>query len=175
MSDDLATIPGDYIAGLVDGEGCFWLKFVRDYHRRPGKEVYTYWKIGFSIVMRQDEEELLKQVQSTLAVGKIYFIGGRNVMFQVHRLEELSRVVMPFFEQYQLRGKKREDFLLWSAALEVLLRHRGGGPGRSRPPADSQRLLEIRNEMRVFKSKRPEDYLHYPESLRTENLVLPTG
>lgn len=39
-------LPGDYIAGFVDGEGCFALKFRRDVrHDRPGNPEYYYWDI----------------------------------------------------------------------------------------------------------------------------------
>jgi len=40
-----SKLSGDYIAGFVDGEGCFDLQFRRDIrHKRLGKPVYYSWK-----------------------------------------------------------------------------------------------------------------------------------
>lgn len=163
MSNDLAKLPGDYIAGLVDGEGCFWLSFARDHkNNRSGNSDYFYWKIGFSINMRRDERRLLEMVRTTLGAGELYFVRN-NVLFQVHKRRELEEVVKPFFREHQLHGKKVEDLKLWVEALEILSRHRGGGPGRSRPTEDTERLLAIRSAMRKFKARKDNDYKYRPD------------
>gem|GEM_PF-6727427 len=42
-------ISGEYVAGFVDGEGCFALKFRRDVRRdRMGSPEYFYWDAEFA-------------------------------------------------------------------------------------------------------------------------------
>ncbi len=53
-------LPGDYIAGLVDGEGCFSLRLHKDVKsNRPGKPTYYHWKLEFCIFMRIDDKPIL--------------------------------------------------------------------------------------------------------------------
>jgi len=44
----MEKLPGDYIAGFVDGEGCFALKFRRDYKsKRKSKPEYFYFLMSY--------------------------------------------------------------------------------------------------------------------------------
>jgi len=57
MNDsNLSLLPGEFIAGLTEGEGCFALKFRRDVRReRPNSPVYFGWQALFAIVLRSDD------------------------------------------------------------------------------------------------------------------------
>ena len=156
-------LPGDYIAGFVDGEGCFALKFRRDIKpERKNKPVYFYWDIEFAIVLRKDDEEIIKNIRDTLACGRISVNRSGQVRYSVNRIDDLLDKVVPFFERYRLRAKKRFDFELWTEALEILSKNqqtktKRKGIGFARiewKKDDLKRLIEIQEEMREFKSKR---------------------
>lgn len=162
------AISGDYIAGFVDGEGCFSLSMRKDVrHERKTKPVYYSWKAMFAIVLREDDQDLLQKIQDFLNCGSITFTkNGQQVRYQVSNLNELNEVVIPFFNKYRMHGKKKEDFRLWSDAIKILVRYkkiRGrvnvkiGNRGFTKTEwnkKDITMLKNIHRDMIVYKSKR---------------------
>lgn len=119
-------LPGDYISGFIDGEGCFALKFRRDVrHERKNKPVYFYWDIEFAIVLRKDDQEIIEKIKKTLDCGRISLDKRGMVRFAVNDLSDLLYKIVPFFEKYQLRAKKRFDFNLWKKAVLLLYNNKG--------------------------------------------------
>lgn len=162
----MEKLPGDYIAGFVDGEGCFALKFRRDVrYERTGKPVYFYWDIEFAIVLRQDDKEVLEKIKNTLNCGKIHKPNkSGSVRYAVNTISDLLNIIAPFFEKYPLHAKKRLDFRLWKEALVILNRNQQRTTQRSAKQVgfskihwnrrDIHRLERIQEEMRIYKSKR---------------------
>ena len=67
-------LPGDYVAGFVDGEGCFYLTYRSEIrYERPGKPKYFRWTPYFAINLRQDDKEILEKIRNTLSCGNIHF------------------------------------------------------------------------------------------------------
>lgn len=172
MGENKRELSGDYLAGYVDGEGCFVLRCRRDVkHNRLDRKIreYFYWGVEFVVVTRADDEELLVSVQNTLGCGKISHQKARNLSrFSVQNLKDLYQKIVPFFEKYRLVGKKRLDFDLWCEAVRLIYSHRGislnvekGTQGFTNKPLDQStqvKLFRIRNKMLVYKSKRSKDF-----------------
>jgi hypothetical protein len=119
----MENLPGDYVAGFVDGEGCFALKFRRDVrHERKNKPVYFSWDIEFAIVLRSDDKELLDKIKNTLGFGRISIDKHGSARYAVNDINNLSKIA-DFFEIHKLYGKKRLDFELWKEALEIFKRN----------------------------------------------------
>lgn len=158
MSDDEIVLPADYVAGFVDGEGCFSLIFRRDVrHERKARPRYFMWKASFAIVVRTDDVAVLNGIRNTLNCGTVSFT-GEQARFHVQDLDTLGDVIIPFFEQHPLRAKKRHDFLLWKEAVGILRKHKASGSGRKKGtakwvPDELRRLGEVYEEMRKFKSQ----------------------
>lgn len=172
LDDNLPS--GDYIAGFVDGEGCFSLSFRKDVrHERKGSPVYYSWKILFAINLRADDHNLLRDILSVLKCGTISFTiskaqknSSEEVRYQTTNIDELKEKIVPFFQKYKLYGKKKHDFTLWSEALDILQKYKSkrgkvnatkgkqGFEKTSWNEKDIKRLLEIKNEMARYKSKR---------------------
>ena len=53
-------ITGVYIAGFVDGEGCFSLTYRKD------KGKYFYWKASFVITLKKDDKNILESIKEYL-------------------------------------------------------------------------------------------------------------
>jgi len=157
-------LPGDYIAGFVDGEGCFALKFRRDVrHERKNKPVYFYWDIEFAILLRADDKEILESIRNTLDCGKIGQSDKRGMTrYAVNDIHDLLYKIVPFFEKHQLRAKKKYDFVLWKEALGILIRYQQKNIKREKDTKgfpkiewgknDIERLSQIVNEMKQYKS-----------------------
>ena len=156
-------LPGDYIAGFADGEGCFALKFRRDIrYKRRGQPEYFYWDIEFAILLRGDDRNLLEEIMTTLGCGRISTSRRGAVRYAINVLDDLHGKIVPFFTRYQLHGKKRHDFKLWKEAVDIFKKNQHHGPRIQKGErkfkkafADSRdinRLLEIHTEMKQFKS-----------------------
>jgi len=157
-------LPGDYIAGFVDGEGCFALKFRRDIrHDRKNKPVYFYWDVEFAILLRADDKEILEQIQQTLDCGRISISKRGSARYSVNDIDDLMNKVIPFFQKYLLRAKKRHDFNLWKEAVTIFSRNRQVRIPNQRwfskiskirwKDGDIDRLKKIHTEMKQFKIK----------------------
>src|SRR3990167_7807184 len=117
-------LPGDYIAGFVDGEGCFALKFRRDIKlNRKNTPVYFYWDIEFAIMLREDDKEILESIKETIGCGRISTSKRGSVRYSVNHVGDLIDKIVPFFELYPLHAKKLFDFELWREAVEIIKRN----------------------------------------------------
>ncbi len=165
----MEMLPGDYIAGFVDGEGCFALKFIRSVrHDRKNKPVYFYWDVEFIIALRIDDKEILEKIRTSLECGRISLSKSGEARFYVNAINDLKDKLVPFFEKYSLRAKKQKDFLLWKEALMILYKNQQINILRRKQQkgflkinmneTDRRRLREIHEEMKPIKSKRKADW-----------------
>lgn len=112
---------GHWLAGLVDGEGCFSL-YVRKRKRGPS---YIRIDFGFKIALRADDWSTLVKARSVLGVrGSMYRSdkhrgpnGKPIAALQISKKSDITQVIR-FFSRYPLRSKKRRDFDIWSKAFE---------------------------------------------------------
>lgn len=171
MPEQIKKLPGNYVAGFVDGEGCFALKFRRDQKQnKRNKKIrnYFYWGVELAIVLRGDDYRILELIQGTLGCGKIHKTHYKQIRFSVQNPREIYEKILPFFIKYKLRAKKAGDFKLWSEAVEIIQKYRRGPINAEKgkqgfikkeiPQKDLARLTEIRNKMLNFKSKRGQSF-----------------
>lgn len=111
---------GNWIAGFVDGEGCFFMVPVA----RPGG-----YRPGFSLALRHDDEGILREIASALDVGSIHSYKGQSghrvVRWHVQAQKDCQALVA-FFSEFPLRAKKRTDFEIWAKAVEAAAALRAG-------------------------------------------------
>lgn len=149
----MKSLNDSYIAGFVDGEGCFALNYRAD--RRyddDGNKLYEYhyWKTEFAIVLHPSDAGLLNLIKERFGVGNISFKrAGDQVRYSVQNTSELHDVIVPFFEKNPLFGTKAKDFELWSQAVKLLYAHRQKErTGKSRPLDKDleEKLSEIKSQ-----------------------------
>src|SRR3989344_4359281 len=160
-------LPGDYVAGFIDGEGCFFLTYRKETKRtRPGNPTYFRWSAGFAMTLREDDVEILKQIRNTLECGNVYFLNskdkrvGKQAYLGIQNIDDAHNKILPFFKKFPLRAKKRYDFELWTKSLEIIYRKK-----KNREPystRDHNLLKEIRTQMRTFKQKMDREYRNSP-------------
>lgn len=165
-------LPGNYIAGFVDGEGCFSLKYRIDKKINKGNgkmRQYFYWGVEFAIVLRADDFLILEQIKTSLECGNITNARrGEQVRYSVQNTRDVINKVIPFFNKYQLRAKKSNDFALWSEAVVIINKYKGGILNvksgqkgfikKNMSVKDSDRLLRIRDAMIQYKSERSANF-----------------
>jgi hypothetical protein len=113
---------GNYIAGLIDGEGCFSINEQRQHkHLRP-----MYYP-RFNIHLRADDLPILLQIKDFLGVGRIYFHNNieRNPMvsYQIDNVKDLKKIV-ELLDVCPLRAKKAREYQIWRTC--VLLKQKRG-------------------------------------------------
>lgn len=109
-------LSADYIVGLTDGEGCFYVNVGRD-KRYPNarSQVETH----FYIKLREEELPLLREVQKSLGCGYIYLQKetrpnhSQCYRFEINSQRDIHSILLPFFSQHQLRSRKKEDFKIF--------------------------------------------------------------
>lgn len=121
-------ITPENVAGLVVGEGCFYVESCPDPKYRLG------WRIrpGFCIEMRVDEEPVLEAVRDLLGCGGVYRLDfGRyrgyeakgwrqHAKYRVTRQVDLRERVVPFFTRYRLFGSKAKAFEHFSHLVRLV-------------------------------------------------------
>jgi len=166
------VLPGNYVAGFVDGEGCFSLKFRKDIkHNSGNKKIreYFYWGVEFAIVLRTDDLYILELIKNTLNCGRINNSTDKDqVRFSVQNSKDLMEKIIPFFKKYPLRAKKSHDFQLWVRAVEIIDGYRDGHVNikkgyrgftkKNIKKEDIKELFRLRSAMLEFKSKREKSF-----------------
>ncbi len=107
----------NWVAGFVDGEGCFHVAFNRQPKMRLGLQVLP----EFRIVQHARDELLLHRVKSFFGCGKVTFNHGDRKELRIRGLENLSKVV-EFFNDFPLQTKKRHDFECFADIIQMMKR-----------------------------------------------------
>lgn len=114
-------LPPNYVCGFVDGEGCFTITISKHKQKKLGLDA----RLHFEIELRDDDEEILKSIQETIGCGKIYHLNYEkygwhpHVELKVSSIKEIKEKLIPFFQKYQLRGKKYYSFQYFILAAEI--------------------------------------------------------
>jgi hypothetical protein len=114
-------VSADYIVGLTDGEGCFYVN-VRDRNSRWKPLVATH----FYIKLREDNRELLEEVKQSFGCGAVYFQKENRpnhsscYRFEINSRRDIKEVLLPFFEKHPLHGPKRIDFETFRKIAEAV-------------------------------------------------------
>lgn len=106
----VALIEDSWLAGFVDGEGCF---FISPWSAKRGHLP------GLSINLRADDVEILRECQRVFG-GVINLRPGKGnrapqYRWAVHSKTGLTKLV-DYFDTHPLRAKKRRDYAIWREA-----------------------------------------------------------
>ena len=149
-------LPGDYIAGFIDGEGCFTIIISKHKTKKLGLDA----RLHFEIELRADDEEILQDIQETLKCGRIYLLSyerygwNPHVELKISSIKDIIEKLIPFLRKYPLRAKKRKSFEYFLEAVELFKRK------EHLTLEGIEKLRKIRSKMNVYskKSKRRPGY-----------------
>jgi len=132
-SREIPGLPGEYVAGLVDGEGCLALGYRRTRNVLGGRErLYYSWQPQLAIVMHKRDKPLLEAVRHTIECGTVYEHRS-TVSLRVYAIADLAEKVVPFLRSFPLRSEKRVEFKLWARAIDLVWQY-CARPGRNAAP-----------------------------------------
>jgi LAGLIDADG endonuclease len=116
------SLTPDYVAGFVDGEGCFCVSI----HPHPTVRYGSRWLIGpcFQAYQHRDNVVILEELQAFFGCGRILPKGPKSsvMTYSVYRRSDLESVIVPFFEGHPLVSRKHEDFVKFSEIVRLMQR-----------------------------------------------------
>lgn len=108
---------GWYVSGLTDGEGCFRASIRHQWKGNPSA------RVEFLLSLRSDDNEVLEWLQRYFDCGNLVLLQGRKcgngnvskpqLQFSVSSLYDIHRSIIPHFDKFKLRAKKRKDYVIW--------------------------------------------------------------
>ena len=115
-------VSDDYIVGLTDGEGCFYvgIRYPKNAHKTVRVEPHFYIKL------RGDDLPVLEEVKQTFGCGAIYYQNEKRenhsscYRFEINTLRDIKGKLIPFFEKHPLHSKKRQEFELFKAIFKLV-------------------------------------------------------
>jgi hypothetical protein len=117
------SLTPDYVAGFVDGEGCFSVSI----HPHPTVRYGTRWLIAprFQAYQHRDNVGILEALQRFFACGSITAKGPNSTVltYSVSGRKDLELVIIPFFERHPLMSRKHEDFVKFGEVVRLMQHH----------------------------------------------------
>lgn len=96
-----------WLAGFVDGEGCFLIKIKKSITHKLGYQICLVFQIGQHI----RDAELVKSFVEYLQAGTLIFIKNQPlVIYEVTKFSDIEEKIIPFFKKYPWQGVKRLEF-----------------------------------------------------------------
>lgn len=109
-------VSSDYIVGLTDGEGCFYVN-------RSNMKAYTSGvriQLHFHLKLREGDKAVLEKIRATLGCGAVYFQNERRrnhtkcYRYTVSSQRDILGKVIPFFKKHGLQtASKQRSFRLF--------------------------------------------------------------
>lgn len=118
-------LSADYIVGLVDGEGCFYVNIPKSerYNARARVE------LGFYIKMQERDRPVLERARQTFGCGAVYYQKEtRHNHCQCFRYtatahRDILNRIMPFFRRHPLQcPSKLKNFRIFSKIVGLVRR-----------------------------------------------------
>ena len=137
---------GHWLAGLIDGEGCFTVS--RQSHGYGAR---------FRLSLRDDDAAILKEIHVRLGLGTL---GRRERSRRVNAKPCLEWTVesrpdaeelVEILDRYPLRSKKAADYTVWKRAVKVS----SAMPYRTRAKRDWGPLIELKQQLESVRQYRP--------------------
>ncbi len=137
-------VSADYIVGLTDGEGCFYVLVRPPYNQNGGAMV----QLNFFIKVQEEDKEMLEKVRNTLDCGAVYFqheTRANHVQcyrYTVASHRDILERVIPFFRKHPLQSNsKRKNFELFCRIAEMVEN------GRHHTKHGIEQIKELKSQM----------------------------
>lgn len=128
MGRTLPTVSNEYVVGLTDGEGCFYVNVGKSSRYRTGYRI----QLHFHLKMQERDRALLEKVRNTIGCGEVYFQKELRAnhcqcyRYTVSAEQDIQGIVIPFFKKYSLQSASKSasfDIFCQIAALVKEKKH----------------------------------------------------
>ena len=108
----------DWIAGFVDGEGCFHIGISKHPELKFDHQILP----ELTVVQHKRDIDLLYKIRSEMNCGVVRRNHEDRYCWRVRKLQNLAEIIVPFFERYKLRSKKRIEFQRFTKVVRMMLK-----------------------------------------------------
>ena len=110
------SLEAQWVVGFVDGEGCFFVGI------NPHPEMTSGFQVlpEFTVVQHQRDIQLLHALKKFFGCGVVRANHAERMAYRVRSLDHLNQKIIPFFDQHQLKSKKRVDFIKFRKILLLM-------------------------------------------------------
>lgn len=116
-------VSADYIVGLTDGEGCFYVRAQPPFNKAGGSRI----QLNFFIKIQQADKSILEKVKKALGCGMVYFQKETRAnhaqcyRYTVSSHRDIMAIIIPFFQTHPLQGKtKQNNFKLFCKIAKLV-------------------------------------------------------
>ena len=141
-------VSADYIVGLTDGEGCFYVLIKSPLNKDGGGRI----TLNFYIKVQEQDKGMLDKVRNALDCGSVYFQAESRTnhsqcyRYTVNTHQAILAVIIPFFRKHPLQSRsKRKNFELFYKIAKLVEK----GKHHSKSGLDRIRLLKSRMNLRT--------------------------
>lgn len=117
------TVSKEYVVGLTDGEGCFYVNIGKSPRYKSGFRV----QLHFHLKMQEKDKDLLEKVKNTIGCGAVYFQKEQRVnhcqcyRYTVSSQSDILNTIIPFFRRYPLQSFSKDfNFRLFCKIAELV-------------------------------------------------------
>ena len=108
----------DWIAGFVDGEGCFHVEISKHPDMKFGYQILP----EFTVVQHKRDLQLLHLLRTAFGCGVVRKNRDDRFCLRVRSLKNLSEVIVPFFQKHCLRSKKNVEFHKFAKVVRLMVK-----------------------------------------------------
>ncbi len=137
-------VSADYIVGLTDGEGCFYVLIRPPYSKVGGARV----QLRFFIKVQERDKGILDTVRKTLGCGAVYFQHEKRAnhtqcyRYTINNYRDIFEVIIPFFKEHPLLGRtKRKSFAIFCRIAEMV------SQGKHHSKIGIEKIRQLKSQM----------------------------
>lgn len=108
----------NWIAGFVDGEGTFYIGINKQPTMKTGYQVLA----EFRIVQHQKDIQLLHKLKKYFGTGVVRVNHADRYELRIRDIEALDKIIVPFFEKYNLHTRKKFDFIKFKKVVKLIIK-----------------------------------------------------
>lgn len=117
-------VSNEYVVGLTDGEGCFYVNIGKSSRYRAGYRLQMH----FHLKMQERDRALLEKVKNTIGCGAVYFQKEQRAnhcqcyRYTVSAERDIQEIVIPFFKRYPLQSASKSASFKIFCQIAVLIK-----------------------------------------------------
>lgn len=144
MGRTLPVVSNEYVVGLTDGEGCFYVNVGKSARYRAGYRI----QLHFHLKMQERDKELLEKVRNTIGCGEVYFQKERRAnhcqcyRYTVSAEQDIQEIVIPFFTKYSLQSASKSASFKIFCQIASLIREK-----KHLTPEGVEEILDLKSRM----------------------------
>jgi LAGLIDADG endonuclease len=105
----------NWVARFTSGDGGFYVKILKDSSVNQGHRV----RVSFNISQHSRDRHLLNQLISFFDCGSVYD-NNDMISFNVYGLRDIYEKIVPFFNQYSVRGIKYLNYYDFCEVVKMM-------------------------------------------------------